>query len=120
MKKKLLLHLRGLLLGSRLLRGLLLSSHVGAPPYSVIRTRGSIGLGSGSLGETRSTSCPARTSSATPRVSPSRLISDETRATLAVVRNGSLTRVGSVASVVATTRSIAIQTVLIHRVHFIR
>ena len=32
---------------------------------------------------------------------------------LAVVRNGSLTRVGSVASVVATTSSIAIQVVVI-------
>jgi len=37
--------------------------------------------------------------------------------TSAVVRNGPLTRVGSVASVVATTSSIAIQVVLIHRLH---
>jgi hypothetical protein len=37
--------------------------------------------------------------------------------TSAVVRNGPLTRVGSVASVVATTSSIAIQLVLIHRLH---
>jgi hypothetical protein len=37
--------------------------------------------------------------------------------TLAVVRNGTLTRVGSVASVEATTSSIAIQVVLIHRLH---
>ena len=33
------------------------------------------------------------------------------------MRNGPLTRVGSVASVVATTSSIAIQVVLIHRLH---
>jgi hypothetical protein len=37
--------------------------------------------------------------------------------TSAVVRNGPLTRVGSVASVEATTSSIAIQVVLIHRLH---
>jgi len=37
--------------------------------------------------------------------------------TSAVVRNGPLTRVGSVTSVEATTSSIAIQVVLIHRLH---
>src|SRR6266567_2788603 len=63
--------------------------------------------------------CPARTSDATPRVSP-RDPSDRALATLAVVRNGSLSRVGSVASVVATTSSIAIQLVLIHLVHHSR
>jgi hypothetical protein len=59
---------------------------------------------------------PAPTSSATPRVSPRSLFA-EVSETLAVVRNGALTRVGSVASVVATTSSIAIQVVLIHRLH---
>jgi hypothetical protein len=63
--------------------------------------------------------CPARTSDATPRVSP-RDPNDRALATLAVVRNGSLSRVGSVASVVATTSSIAIQLVLIHLVHHSR
>src|SRR5437763_11451209 len=63
--------------------------------------------------------CPARTSYATPRVSP-RSPNDRALSTLAVVRNGSLSRVGSVASVVATTSSIAIQVVLIHRVHHSR
>jgi hypothetical protein len=63
--------------------------------------------------------CPARTSYATPRVSP-RVLSDRALTTLAVVRNGSLSRVGSVASVVATTSSIAIQLVLIHLVHHSR
>src|SRR5438128_11905471 len=38
-------------------------------------------------------------------------------ATLAAVRNGSLTRVGSIASVVAIASRYAIQSVLIHRVH---
>ena len=55
---------------------------------------------------------PARTSYATPRVS-SRTHFDVVSEALAVVRNGSLTRVGSVASVVATTSSIAIQGVVI-------
>src|SRR4029077_8892427 len=41
-------------------------------------------------------------------------------ATLAAVRNGSLTRVGSIASVVATASRYAIQTVLIHRAHRVR
>jgi hypothetical protein len=53
---------------------------------------------------------------ATKRVSP-RTLFDEVFVTSAVVRNGALTRVGSVASVVATTSSIAIQVVLIHRLH---
>lgn len=71
------------------------------------------------LGETWLTISPARTSSATPRVSP-RCLNDKAVTTLAVVRNGSLTRVGSVASVAATTRSIAIQGDLIHRAPRIR
>src|SRR5713226_8913609 len=54
----------------------------------------------------------ARTSSVTPRASLRRL-GEEFSETLAVVRNGTLTRVGSVASVVATTSSIAIQGVVI-------
>src|SRR5207249_9065607 len=54
---------------------------------------------------------PARTSSATPRVSPRTL--DEDSETLAADRNGPLSRAGSVASVVATTSSIAIQGVVI-------
>src|SRR5207245_10028148 len=62
------------------------------------------------------TSTFARTSYATQRVSP-RSLFDEVSETLAVMRNGPLTRVGSVASVVATTSSIAIQVVLIHRLH---
>ena len=74
---------------------------------------------SSSFGETRSTTSSARTSSATPWVL-SRDPGDEAEDTLAVVRNGSLTRVGSVASVVATTRSSAIQVDLIHRAHLIR
>jgi hypothetical protein len=48
----------------------------------------------------------------TPRDSPQSL-TDEVSVTLAVKRNGALTRVGSVASVVATTSSIAIQSVVI-------
>src|SRR5216683_35182 len=56
------------------------------------------------------------TSSVTKRVSP-RSLFDEVSETLAVVRNVALTRVGSVASVGATTSSIAIQNVLIQRLH---
>jgi hypothetical protein len=48
----------------------------------------------------------------TPRDAPQSL-TDEDSETLAVLRNGALTRVGSVASVVATTSSIAIQSVVI-------
>ena len=48
----------------------------------------------------------------TPRDSPQSL-TDEDSETLAVLQNGALTRVGSVASVVATTSSIAIQSVVI-------
>ena len=48
----------------------------------------------------------------TPRDSPQNL-TDEVSVTLAVKRNGALTRVGSVASVVAPTSSIAIQSVVI-------
>jgi hypothetical protein len=62
---------------------------------------------------------PALTSSATPWVSPP-VLNDKALTALAVVRNGSLHRVGSVASVVATTSSIAIQSDLIHRVHRVR
>src|ERR1700694_116783 len=64
------------------------------------------------FGETQLTVSPTRTSSATPRASP-RNLTDEDSETLAVVRNDTLTRVGSVASVVATTSSIAIQGVVI-------
>ena len=112
-KKLLLLLLGGLLLGCRLLGGLLLSHHA-LPPSLVIRTRGSMVWRAGSTVETSLTISPARTSSSTPRVSP-RSLFDEVSETLAVVRNGPRTRVGSVASVVATTSSIAIQNVLIHR-----
>ena len=56
------------------------------------------------------------TSSVTKRVSP-RSLFDEVSETLAVVRNVALSRVGSVASVGATTSSIAIQNVLIQRLH---
>jgi len=60
---------------------------------------------------------PTRTSSATPRASPRTLI-DKDSETLAVERNGPLSRVGSVASVVATTSSIAIQgVVILHEPH---
>jgi hypothetical protein len=55
---------------------------------------------------------PTRTSSVTPSVSPRTLIDDEAE-TLAADENGPLPRVGSVASVVATTSSIAIQVVVI-------
>ena len=55
---------------------------------------------------------PTRTSSVTPGVAPRTLI-DKDSETLAVVENGRLSRVGSVASVVATTSSIAIQGVVI-------
>jgi hypothetical protein len=82
----------------------------------VIRTRGSMVWRAGFPRVTSWTISSARTSSVTQRVSPRSLI-DEVSATLAVVRNGPLTRVGSVASVVATTSSIAIQVVLIHRLH---
>ena len=50
--------------------------------------------------------------SATPRVSP-RTLSDEDSEALAVSRNGPLSRVGSVATVVTTTSRIAIQSVVI-------
>ena len=69
-----------------------------------------------SLGETSTTISSARTSSATQRVLP-RSLFDEVSEALAVVRNVALARVGSVASVVATTSSIAIQNVLIQRLH---
>src|SRR5258706_2670467 len=87
--KKLLLLLRGLL-GGGLLRGLLLSCHFHIPPSPMMRTRGSL----------------------TPLVAP-RSLTDKDSETLAVVCNDTLTRVGSVASVVATTSSIAIQCVVI-------
>src|SRR2546430_3720775 len=45
---------------------------------------------------------------------------DKDLTTLAAVRNGSLTRVGSIASVVAIASRYSIQTVLIHRVHRVR
>src|SRR5260370_34193137 len=90
MKKSLLLLLRGGLLGCGLLRGLLLSCHFHLPPSPMMRTRGSL----------------------TPLVA-SQTLTDKDSATLAVVCNDTLTRVGSVASVVATTSSIAIQCVVI-------
>ena len=117
--KKSLLLLRGLLLGSGLLRGLLLGSHVLPPSTSDMDPRFHWIGDHSSLAETRSMTCPAPTSSATPRVSPQALNAEDLT-TLAAVRDGSLTRVGSVASVVATTSSIAIQVVLIHRVHRVR
>jgi hypothetical protein len=89
MKKSLLLLLRGGLLGCGLLRGLLLSCHFYLPPSPMMRTRGSL----------------------TPRVA-SQSLTDKDFATLAAVCNDTLTRVGSVASVVATTSSIAIQCVV--------
>src|SRR3989442_732592 len=104
-----------LLLGCWLL-GCLLLSHHSLPPSLVIRTRGSMVWRAGFPCETSWTISPAPTSSATQRVS-SRSLFDEVSETLAVVRNGPRTRVGSVASVVATTSSIAIQVVLIHRLH---
>jgi hypothetical protein len=55
---------------------------------------------------------PERTSSVTPRAAPRTLV-DEKSETLAVLRNGTRSRVGSVASVVATTSRIAIQGVVI-------
>ena len=82
----------------------------------VIRTRGSMVWRAGFPRVTSWTISSARTSYATQRVSP-RSLFDEVSETLAVMRNGPLTRVGSVASVVATTSSIAIQVVLIHRLH---
>ena len=63
-------------------------------------------------GETWTGFAPTRTSSVTPRVAPRTLI-DKDSETLAVVENGRLSRVGSVASVVATTSRIAIQGVVI-------
>ncbi len=82
----------------------------------VIRTRGSMVWRAGFPCETSWTISSARTSYATPRVSP-RSLFDEVSETLAVVRNVALSRVGSVASVGATTSSIAIQNVLIQRLH---
>src|SRR5216684_9246189 len=90
LKKSLLLLLLCGLLGCGLLRGLLLSCHFHLPPSPMMRTRGSL----------------------TPRVA-SQTLTDKESATLAVVCNDTLTRVGSVASVVATTSSIAIQCVVI-------
>src|SRR5713226_10022271 len=66
--------------------------------------------------ETSWTIFSARTSYATPRVSP-RSLFDEVSETLAVVRNVVLSRVGSVVPVGTTTSSIAIQNVLIQRLH---
>ena len=114
-KKLLLLLLRGLLLRCRLL-GCLLLSHHSLPPSlrdTDPRFHGLAGW---------IPSCDVMDNFfctyllCNQRVSPRSLI-DEVSATLAVVRNGPLTRVGSVASVVATTSSIAIQVVLIHRLH---
>ena len=101
-----------------LLGGLLLCHHF-LPPSLEIRTRGSIVRRAGSTSVTSWTIPVAPTSSATPRVSPRSLFA-EVSETLAVVRNGARARVGSIASVVATTCSIAIQVVLIHRLHAFR
>jgi len=111
----LLLLLGGLLLGCRLLGGLLLCHHFYLLRL-VIRTRGSMVWRARFPCETSWTISSARTSYATPRVSP-RSLFDEVFETLAVVRNVALSRVGSVASVGATTSSIAIQNVLIQRLH---
>jgi len=111
----LLLLLGGLLLGCRLL-GCLLLSHHSLPPSLVIRTRGSMVWRARFPCETSWTISPARTSSATQRVS-SRSLFDEVSETLAVVRNVALSRVGSVVPVGTTTSSIAIQNVLIQRLH---
>jgi hypothetical protein len=73
---------------------------------------GSIGFVSSMLWRDVINDSPTRTSSVTPRVSL-RTLMDEDSETLVAVRNGPHTRVGSVASVVATTSSIAIQGVVI-------
>ena len=73
---------------------------------------GSIGFVSSMLWRDVIDDSPTRTSSVTPRAAP-RTLFDKDSETLAAVRNGPLTRVGSVASVVATTSSIAIQSVVI-------
>jgi hypothetical protein len=82
----------------------------------VIRTRGSMVWRAEFPCETSWTIFSARTSYATPRVSP-RSLFDEVFETLAVVRNVALSRVGSVVPVGTTTSSIAIQNVLIQRLH---
>src|SRR5260370_39472487 len=66
--------------------------------------------------ETSWTIFSARTSCEPHGLSP-RSLFDEVSETLAVVRNVALSRVGSVAPVGATTSSIAIQNVLIQRLH---
>ena len=73
---------------------------------------GSIGLAGSMWGLDVVRTFPTRTSSVTPRASPRTLI-DKDSETLAACRNGPLSRVGSVASVVATTSRIAIQVVVI-------
>jgi hypothetical protein len=115
LKKLLLLLLGGLLLGCRLLGGLLLCHHFYLLRL-VIRTRGSMVWRAGFPSETSWTISSARTSCEPHGFSP-RSLFDEVSETLAVVRNVALTRVGSVASVGATTSSIAIQSVLIQRLH---
>ena len=82
----------------------------------VIRTRGSMVRRAGFPCETSWTISSARTS-CEPNGFRRGASFDEVSETLAVVRNVALTRVGSVASVGATTSSIAIQNVLIQRLH---
>jgi hypothetical protein len=112
LKKSVLLLLRGLLGGLLrwLLRGLLLCHHAVPPSPKDMDPIGSIGL----VGSNRWWDVvwitPTRASSATPSVSP-RTLMDKDSSTLAADGNGPLPRVGSVASVVATTSSIAIQRV---------
>src|SRR2546425_6728206 len=121
LKRSVLLLLRGLLGGllGRLLGSLLLSHHLLPPSPKDMDPIGSIGLAGSMWWLDVVRMSPTRTSSATPRVSP-RTLMDKDSETLAVVRNGPLSRVGSVASVVATTSSIAIQGVVILDEHLSR
>jgi hypothetical protein len=114
LKRSVLLLLRGLLCGllGRLLGGLLLCHHQIPPSPKDMDPIGSIGLVGSMWWCDVVWIAPTRTSSATPSVSPRTLV-DENSETLAADGNGPLPRVGSVASVVATTSSIAIQGVVI-------
>jgi len=114
LKRSVLPLLRGLLRGllGRLLCGLLLRHHAIPPSPKDMDPIGSIGLVGSMWWCDVDWIAPARTSSATQRVSPRNLI-DKDSETLANDPIGPLSRVGSVASVVATTSSIAIQGVVI-------
>src|SRR5437773_4584962 len=114
LKRSALLLLRGLLGGllGRLLGSLLLSHHLLPPSPKDMDPIGFIGLAGSMWWLDVVRMSPTRTSSATPRASPRTLI-DKDSETLAVCRNSPLSRVGSVASVVATTSRIAIQGVVI-------